>query len=60
MNEILRPLPSLFDESYEHVLRSVFFNLYAFILLTSTIVPGINFFCSYNPSSSSVTGSEEE
>jgi len=38
------------------------FKLYAFILLTSTLVPGINYFVvtTYNSSSSSVTGSEEE
>ena len=45
-----------------HALTSfVFFNLYAFILLTSTLVPGINYLeIITHPLHILVTGSEEE
>ena len=41
---------------------SLFFNLYAFILLTSTLVPGINYFVviTHPLHQLQVTGSEEE
>jgi len=58
--EQFTPVADAMAEGREITYGRFFFKLYAFILLTSTLVPGINYFVVYNSSSSSVTGSEDE